>query len=350
MALVSMRQILDHAAEHNYGLPAFNVSNMEQIKSVFEAAKKTDANAIIQFSSSARSYAGDTMIRAMFEAAALMYPEVHFCVHQDHGASKAMCMSALYSGFTSVMMDGSLMDDHKTPASYEYNVEVTKAVADVAHMVGASVEGEIGVIGSLETGEGEKEDGHGFEGKLSKDMLLTKPEDATSFAKDTKVDAVAIAIGTSHGAYKFTKKPDGKILSIDTVKEIHKMIPNTHLVMHGSSSVPQELQDEINLYGGKIPQTFGVPIEEIQEGIRHGVRKINVDTDLRMAMTGAIRKLFGSDPSNFDPRSYMKLAAAAMEKVCIERYEQFGAAGHGAKLKPITMADMAKRYKDGSLG
>ncbi len=349
MALVSLRQILDHAAEHHYGVPAFNVSNMEQIKAVLDASRKTDSNAIIQFSSSARKYAGDIMIQAMIEGALKMYPDVHFALHQDHGGSEAICMSALYNGFTSVMMDGSLEADGKTPASYEYNARVTGHVASLAHMVGASVEGEIGVIGSLETGEGEKEDGHGFEGKLDKDMLLTKPDDAVAFSNDTKVDALAIAIGTSHGAYKFTKKPDGQILSIDTIKEIHKRLPNTHLVMHGSSSVPQELQDEINQFGGAIPQTFGVPMEEIQEGIKHGVRKVNVDTDLRMAMTGAVRKLFGTDPANFDVRKYIGLGQAAIEKVCAERYEQFGCAGHGSKLKPITMADMAKRYKDGTI-
>ncbi len=349
MALVSLRQILDHAAEHQYGVPAFNVSNMEQIHAVLTASRATDSNAIIGFSSSARKYAGDLMIRAMVEGALKMYPDVHFAVHQDHGGSEEICMSALYNGFTSVMMDGSLEADGKTPASYEYNARVTGHVTSLAHMVGASVEGEIGVIGSLETGQGDKEDGHGFEGTLDKDMLLTKPDDAFNFASETKVDALAIAIGTSHGAYKFTKKPDGKILSIDTVKEIHKRLPNTHLVMHGSSSVPQELQDEINQYGGNIPQTFGVPMEEIQEGIKHGVRKINVDTDLRMAMTGAIRKLFGTDPSNFDVRKYLALGQVAVQKVCEERYLQFGCAGHGSKLKPISLADMAKRYKDGTI-
>lgn len=349
MTIVSMRQILDHAAENDYGVPAFNINNMEQMLAVLKAAKKVDSPVILQASRGARSYAGDIMLQKMVEAAVMMFPEIPICMHQDHGNSLATCTSALYHGFTSVMMDGSLEADGKTPSSFEYNAKVTKAVTEIAHYVGASVEGEIGVLGSLETGGGEKEDGHGFEGKLSKDKLVTDPEEAKRFVEATHVDALAVAIGTSHGAYKFTKKPTGDVLAIDVIKKIHDRIPNTHLVMHGSSSVPQELLDMINEYGGDMPQTFGVPVEEIVKGIKSGVRKVNVDTDCRMAITGAIRKIFATKKSEFDPRKYLAPSLEAMQKVCEERYMQFGSAGHACKIKPIALADMAKRYAEGKI-
>ncbi len=349
MSMVSLRQLLDHAAEYGYGIPAFNVNNMEQVLAILAAAKKVDAPVIIQASKGARGYAHDSMLKHLMLGAVEMYPEMPICLHQDHGSSVEICYSAMTNGFTSVMMDGSLEADGKTPASHAYNADVTRKVSTVAHAVGISVEGEIGVIGSLETGKGDKEDGHGFEGTLDKSKLLTDPDDAVQFVKETHVDALAVAIGTSHGAYKFTRKPDGAILSIDTIKKIHTKLPNTHLVMHGSSSVPQDLQDIINAYGGKMPQTYGVPVEEIQEGIKHGVRKINVDTDLRMAMTGAIRKVFTEKPEEFDPRKYLKPAMDAMQKICEARYEAFGAAGRASKIKPISLADMAKRYQSGEL-
>ena len=314
MSMVSLRQLLDHAAEHGYGIPAFNVNNMEQVLAILAAAKKMDAPVIIQASKGARGYANDAMLKHLMLGAVEMYPDMPICLHQDHGSSVDICYSAMTNGFTSVMMDGSLEADGKTPASHAYNADVTRKVSAVAHAVGVSVEGEIGVIGSLETGKGDKEDGHGFEGTLDKSKLLTDPDDAVQFVKETHVDALAVAIGTSHGAYKFTRKPDGAILSIETIKKIHEKLPNTLLVMHGSSSVPQDLQDIINAYGGKMPQTYGVPVEEIQEGIKHGVRKINVDTDLRMAMTGAIRKVFTEKPEEFDPRKYLKPAMEAMQK------------------------------------
>lgn len=347
MPMISLRQLLDHAAEYGYGMPAFNVNNMEQILAVMNAAKKTDSPVIVQTSKGARGYAGDPMIRHMVEAAAEMYPDLPICLHQDHGSSVETCVTALANSYTSVMMDGSLKDGQ--PASHEYNAEVSGTVAKFAHMIGASVEAELGCIGSLETGKGEKEDGHGFDGALDKKQLLTDPDEAYDFVKATNIDALAVAIGTSHGAYKFTRKPDGAILSIDTIKRIHAKIPTVHLVMHGSSSVPQELQDMINEFGGKIPQTYGVPIEEIQEGIKYGVRKVNVDTDCRMAMTGAIRKVFATKPEEFDVRKYMGPAMEEMQKVCEARYEQFGAAGMASKIKAISLADMAKRYKSGEL-
>ncbi len=349
MALVSLRQLLDHAGEYNYGIPAFNVNNMEQVLAILAAAQKTDSPVIIQASKGARAYAHDSMLKHLMMGAVEMYPDLPICVHQDHGPSPAVCFSAMANGFTSVMMDGSLMADGKTPATHAYNAEVTSQVVNVAHSIGVSVEGELGVIGSLETGKGDKEDGHGFEGTLDKSKLLTDPDDAVRFVEETKVDALAVAIGTSHGAYKFTRKPDGAILSIETIKKIHAKLPYTHLVMHGSSSVPQDLQDIINAYGGKMPQTYGVPVEEIQEAIKHGVRKVNVDTDLRMAMTGAIRKLFTENPAEFDPRKYLKPAIEAMQKVCEARYQEFGAAGHASQIKAIPLADMAKRYQSGSL-
>lgn len=349
MPMISLRQLLDHAAEYGYGMPAFNINNMEQILAVMHAAKKTNSPVIIQTSKGARGYAGDPMIRHMAEAAAEMFPDLPICLHQDHGSSVATCVTALANTYTSVMMDGSLQADGKTPSSYDYNVEVSRQVAEFAHMIGASVESELGVIGSLETGKGAKEDGHGFEGTLSKDKLLTDPDQAFDFVKKTNIDALAVAIGTSHGAYKFTRKPDGAILSIDTIKKIHAKLPTVALVMHGSSSVPQELQDMINEYGGKIPQTYGVPIEEIQEGIKYGVRKVNVDTDCRMAMTGAIRKIFATKPDEFDVRKYMGPAMDEMQKVCEIRYEQFGAAGMASKIKAIPLSEMAKRYASGEL-
>lgn len=344
MALIPLRTLLDHAAANSYGVAAFNVNNMEQIQSIMEAAKKTDSPVIIQASRGARSYSQDAYLRHLMLAAVELYPEIPIVMHQDHGNSPATCFSAIRQGFTSVMMDGSLKEDAKTPASFEYNVEITRRVTDVAHSFGVSVEGELGCLGSLETGKGEKEDGHGFDGTLSHDQLLTDPEEAVRFVELSRVDALAVAIGTSHGAYKFTRKPDGKILAMDRVREIHRRLPNTHLVMHGSSSVPQDLQDIINKYGGKIRQTWGVPVAEIQEGIRCGVRKINVDTDNRLAITGAIRKLLAERPEEFDPRSYMKPARDAMAKVCEDRMVSFGQAGWAAKIRQVTLEEMAKTY------
>jgi len=349
MALIALRQLLDHAAEHDYGMPAFNVNNMEQVLAIMAAAKKTDSPVIMQASRGARTYANDIVLKHLLQAAVEMYPEIPVVMHQDHGNEPATCVSAITNNFTSVMMDGSLKADAKSVADYDYNVGVTKTVADIAHLVGVSVEGELGVLGSLETGMGDKEDGHGAEGKIDRNMLTTDPDQAVDFVKATKVDALAIAMGTSHGAYKFKREPTGDILAMSVIKEIHQRLPNTHLVMHGSSSVPQELQDIINKYGGEMPQTWGVPVSEIQVGIKHGVRKINIDTDLRMAITGQIRKVFAEKKSEFDPRAYLKPAAAAMQKVCEERYEQFGAAGKASKLKPIPLPEMAKRYKDGAL-
>ena len=349
MALVSLRQLLDHAAEHGYGMPAFNINNMEQMLSVMAAAKETDSPVIMQASRGARAFANDIVLSHLIKAAIELYPDVPVCMHQDHGNSEATCLSAITNGFSSVMMDGSLKSDGKTPADFDYNANVTGRVAEMAHFVGASTEGELGVLGSLETGMGDKEDGHGAEGVLSKEQLLTDPDEAVKFVKRTKVDALAIAMGTSHGAYKFSRKPDGDVLAIYRIKEIHERMPNVHLVMHGSSSVPQDLLDIINKFGGKMPQTFGVPVEEIVTGIKHGVRKVNIDTDCRMAITGAIRQFFAEKPAEFDPRSFMKPAMAAMQKVCKARYEEFGAAGHGSKIKVIPLADMAKRYASGAL-
>jgi fructose-bisphosphate aldolase class II len=313
------------------------------------AAKKTDSPVIMQASRGARAYANDAVLKHLIMAAVELYPEIPVCMHQDHGNSPATCVSAITNGFSSVMMDGSLKEDAKTPGDWEYNVGVTRQVVDIAHMVGVSVEGELGVLGSLETGMGDKEDGHGFEGKLDHSQLVTDPDQAVDFVSKTKVDALAIAMGTSHGAYKFSRKPTGDILAMQVVREINRRMPYLHLVMHGSSSVPQELQDIINQYGGEMPQTFGVPIEEIQEGIKHGVRKINIDTDCRMAITGQIRKVFAEKKSEFDPRGYLKPAMAAMQKLCETRYEQFGAAGQASKIKVVPLAEMAKRYKEGAL-
>lgn len=349
MARISLRQLLDHAAENGYGLPAFNINNMEQGLAILNAARSVDAPVIIQASRGARSYAGDIMLSKMVEALIEMFPGIPVCLHQDHGNSEATCMTAIQHSFTSVMMDGSLQADAKTPASYDYNVDITRRVTDMAHWVGASVEGELGVLGSLETGEGEAEDGHGFEGKLSTEQLLTDPDQAVDFVKKTKVDALAIAMGTSHGAYKFSRKPTGDILAMDLVETIHRKLPNTHLVMHGSSSVPQELQDLFNEFGGEMPQTYGVPVEQIVRGIKHGVRKVNIDTDCRLAMTGIFRQIATQNTVEFDPRKFLKPAMSAMEILCKDRFEQFGAAGQAAKINPLPLAEMALRYQNGSL-
>ena len=344
MARISLRQLLDHAAEYNYGVPAFNINNMEQGLAIMEAARATQSPVIIQASRGARNYAHDFMLTRIFDALVEIYPEIPVCMHQDHGNSLGTCATAIQHGFTSVMMDGSLMADAKTPADFEYNVEVTKSVVHMAHACGVSVEGELGVLGSLESGMGEAEDGHGFEGKLDHDQLLTDPDQAVEFVRRTKVDALAIAMGTSHGAYKFSRKPDGDVLAMHVIEEIHRRLPNTHLVMHGSSSVPQELQDKLNKYGAEIPQTWGVPVDELQRGIKSGVRKINIDTDCRMAITAAIRKCFMLHPENFDPRSYLKPAQQAMQKLCTARFEQFETAGKAAMIKPISLKEMAQRY------
>jgi fructose-bisphosphate aldolase class II len=349
MSRITLRQLLDHAAEYSYGVPAFNINNMEQVLAIMEAARTVNAPVILQASRGARSYAGDIMIRKMVEAAEEMYPEIPICLHQDHGNNRATCVSAMQASFTSVMMDGSLEADAQTPASYEYNVDITAEVTRIAHDIGVSVEGELGCLGSLETGEGEKEDGHGFEGKLSMDQLLTDPVQAVDFVTQTKVDALAIAMGTSHGAYKFSRKPDGDILAMQVVKDINAKLPGLHLVMHGSSSVPQELQDVFNEFGGEMPQTYGVPVEEIIRGIKYGVRKVNIDTDCRLAMTGEFRKIAQQDTSQFDPRKFLVPALNAMKELCKDRFEQFETAGKASKITPISVADMAKQYASGSL-
>ncbi len=347
--LVSMRQLLDHAAEHGYGLPAFNVNNLEQVQAIMEAAAECDAPVIMQGSAGARKYAGEAYLRHLISAAIEAHPNIPVVMHQDHGASPAVCIQAIRSGFSSVMMDGSLLADGKTPSSFDYNVDVTRKVVEMSHAIGVSVEGELGCLGSLESGHGEKEDGHGAEGELSHDQLLTDPKEAAEFVKATNLDALAIAIGTSHGAYKFTSKPTGAILRIDRIKEIHARIPSVHLVMHGSSSVPQDWLESINNYGGDMGQTYGVPVEEIVEGIKHGVRKVNIDTDLRMASTGAIRKYLAENKKDFDPRKYYTAAKKAMKDICKARYEAFGAAGMASKIKAISLDDMAIRYAKGEL-
>jgi len=349
VARITLRQLLDHAAEHGYGVPAFNINNMEQGLAIMNAADACDAPVIIQASRGARKYANDIMLAKIIEALVEIYPHIPVCMHQDHGNSEATCASAIQHGFTSVMMDGSLEADAKTPASYDYNLAITQRVAEMAHWVGASVEGELGVLGSLESGKGEAEDGHGFEGVLSHDELLTDPDQAVDFVRATQVDALAIAMGTSHGAYKFSRKPDGDILAMGVIEEIHRRLPDTHLVMHGSSSVPQELQDVINAYGGHMPQTWGVPVAEIQRGIKHGVRKINIDTDLRMAITGQVRRILTERPEDFDPRTFLKAGTAAMTQVCQDRFEQFWAAGNASKIKPLPLEVMARRYASGEL-
>jgi len=345
MAMISLRQLLDHAAEHGYGVPAFNVNNLEQIQAIMQAAQKTDSPVILQASAGARKYAGEPFLRKMVEAAVEMYPDIPIVMHQDHGASPSVCMQSIRSGFTSVMMDGSLREDAKTPASYEYNVDVTRRVAEMAHAVGVSVEGELGCLGSLESGQAGEEDGVGAEGTLTHDQMLTDPDQAADFVKKTGVDALAIAIGTSHGAYKFSRKPTGDILAIDRIKQIHAKIPSTHLVMHGSSSVPQEWLAIIRENGGDIKETYGVPVEEIQEGIRHGVRKINIDTDIRLAMTGAMRRAMNKDRSEFDPRKFLKDATAAARDVCIARMQAFGCAGMASRIKPMPLEAQALRYR-----
>ncbi|WP_298679106.1 class II fructose-bisphosphate aldolase [uncultured Lentibacter sp.] len=349
MALITLRQLLDHAAENDYGVPAFNINNMEQGLAIMKAAQKANAPVIMQASRGARAYAGDVMLAHMIRALAEMYPDIPLCMHQDHGNNEQTCLSAIKHGFTSVMMDGSLEADMKTPADWEYNVDITAKVARMAHWVGASVEGELGVLGSLETGEAAEEDGSGASGKLSEEQLLTDPDEAAEFVKLTQVDALAIACGTSHGAYKFSKKPTGETLAIKRIEEIHAKIPNVHLVMHGSSSVPQYLQDLINEFGGEMPQTYGVPVEEIERGIKSGVRKVNIDTDNRMAITGTWRRIAQEMPREFDPRKFMIPAMEEMEKVCLDRFERFGTAGNAGKLKPVSMDDMAKRYDSGAL-
>lgn len=349
MSIVSLRQLLDHAAEYNYGIPAFNVNNMEQVLAIMEAAKKTDSPVILQASRGARQYAGDAMLKHVILGAVEMYPDVPVCMHQDHGNSVKTCLTAMCNNYSSVMMDGSLKEDGKTPAEYDYNVQITREVVHLAHRLGVSVEGELGCLGSLETGQGDHEDGHGFEGALSRDKLLTDPDQAVDFVRDTQVDALAVAIGTSHGAYKFTSKPNEDVLAMDVLKMLHKRLPTTHFVMHGSSSVPQDLQDIINSYGGEMPQTFGVPVDEILQGIRYGVRKINIDTDCRLAITGQIRKFLKSNPLEFDPRKYFIPAFNAMRDVCIERYEAFGSAGHGSKIQPLMLSIMSERYETGEL-
>jgi fructose-bisphosphate aldolase class II len=349
MPLVSMRQLLDHAAENGYGLPAFNVNNLEQIQAVMEAAAETNSPVILQGSAGARKYAGEPYLRHLIEAAIETHPDIPIVMHQDHGASPSVCIQSMRSGFSSVMMDGSLLEDAKTPSSFEYNAKTSRHVVDIAHAIGISVEGELGCLGSLETGMGEKEDGQGAEGKLSQDQLLTDPNEAAEFVKATGVDALAIAIGTSHGAYKFTRPPTGAVLRIDRIKEIHARIPNTHLVMHGSSSVPQEWLKIINQFGGTMGETYGVPVSEIVEGIKHGVRKVNIDTDLRMASTGAIRKYMAENSKDFDPRKYLAVARSAMKGICKARYEAFGCSGMAGKIKPVSMDKMAERYKKGEL-
>lgn len=343
MALITLRQLLDHAAEHDYGVPSFNINNMEQVHAIMEAAAETQSPALMQVSAGARKYAGACFIRHLVQAALEQWPDIPIVVHQDHGADPGVCARSIQSGFTSVMMDGSLMPDMKTPSSYEYNVEVTTKVTDMAHACGVSVEGELGCLGSLETMKSDKGD------QLTKEMLLTDPDQAADFVKKTKVDALAVAIGTSHGAYKFSKPPTGEILAIDRIKAIHARIPDTHLVMHGSSSVPQEWVKIINEYGGDIGEAYGVPVEEIVEGIKHGVRKVNIDTDLRLASTGAIRKFLVENKKEFDPRKIFKVATDAMKDICKARYEAFGTAGNAPKIKPVSMEDMYQRYAKGEL-
>jgi fructose-bisphosphate aldolase class II len=349
MPLVSMRQLLDHAAENGYGLPAFNVNNLEQVRAIMEAADETGSPVIMQGSAGARKYAGEAFLRHLIQAAIEAYPHVPVVMHQDHGQSPAVCMGAIRSGFSSVMMDGSLREDGKTPSTYDYNVDTSRKVVDFAHAIGVTVEAELGVLGSLETMKADKEDGHGAEGHMTREDLLTDPDQAADFVARTQCDALAIAIGTSHGAYKFTRKPTGDILAIDRIKEIHARIPNTHLVMHGSSSVPQEWLEIIRKYGGQMKETYGVPVEEIVTGIKHGVRKVNIDTDIRLAMTGAIRRHMSEKPAEFDPRKFLADAQGAAREICKLRYEAFGCAGQAAKIKPLPLEKMAERYKKGDL-
>ncbi|NMF89897.1 class II fructose-bisphosphate aldolase [Aromatoleum petrolei] len=347
MAMIALRQLLDHAAEHDYGVPAFNINNMEQIQAIMTAAERTDSPVILQASAGARSYAGETFLRKMVEAAAEQWPDIPICLHQDHGASPAVCQQSIRSGFTSVMMDGSLRADMKTPASYDYNVDVTRRVVEMAHAVGVSVEGELGCLGSLETGQAGEEDGVGAAGILDHAHLLTDPTEAADFVAATGVDALAVAIGTSHGAYKFTRPPTGDILAIERIAAIHRRIPDTHLVMHGSSSVPQEWLAIFREYGGEIGETYGVPVEAIVEGIRNGVRKVNIDTDLRLAMSGAIRRLGVTAPGEFDPRKFFKVARDAAAGICEARFQAFGTAGQASRIKPLPLDRLARRYATG---
>ncbi|WP_419569960.1 class II fructose-bisphosphate aldolase [Rheinheimera sp.] len=349
MALISMRQMLDHAAEFGYAVPAFNVNNLEQMRAIMLAADATDSPVIVQASAGARKYAGAPFLRHLILAAVEEFPHIPVVMHQDHGTSPAVCQRAMQLGFSSVMMDGSLRADGKTPADYAYNVDVTRRVVEMAHACGVSVEGELGCLGSLETGAAGEEDGIGADCVLSHDQMLTDPEEAAQFVKATGVDALAIACGTSHGAYKFSRPPTGDILAIDRIKEIHARIPNTHLVMHGSSSVPQDWLAIINEYGGAIPETYGVPVEQIQEGIKHGVRKINIDTDLRLASTGAIRRFMAQHPAEFDPRKYLQESVKAMADICKDRYQAFGTAGHASKIKAISLEKMVTMYESGQL-
>ncbi|MDO8706815.1 MAG: class II fructose-bisphosphate aldolase [Sulfuricaulis sp.] len=349
MALVTLRQMLDHAAEHTYGVPAFNVNNLEQMRAIMEAADETNSPVIVQASAGARKYAGAPFLRHLILAAIEEWPHIPVCMHQDHGSSPAVCQRSIQLGFSSVMMDGSLKEDMKTPATYEYNVDVTKRVVDMAHSCGVSVEGELGCLGSLETGMAGEEDGSGAEGKLDHSQLLTDPDEAADFVKKTKVDALAIAIGTSHGAYKFTRPPTGDILAIERIKQIHKRIPNTHLVMHGSSSVPQDWLKMINTYGGDMGQTYGVPVEVIVQGIKHGVRKVNIDTDLRMSSTGAVRKFLAENKKEFDPRKWLAAATKGMKEICKQRYQAFGCAGQASKIKVLSLEAMTTRYAKGEL-
>ncbi len=349
MALISMRQLLDHAAEHDYGIPAFNVNNLEQMRAIMEAADKTDSPVIVQASAGARKYAGSNFLKHMILAAIEEFPHIPVCMHQDHGTSPAVCQRSIQLGFSSVMMDGSLEADGKTPSSYEYNVDVTRRTVEMAHACGVSVEGELGCLGSLETGQAGEEDGVGAEGILSHDQMLTDPDEAADFVARTGCDALAIACGTSHGAYKFTRPPTGDVLSIDTIKKIHQRLPNTHLVMHGSSSVPQEWLAVINQFGGNMAETYGVPVEQIVEGIKHGVRKVNIDTDLRLASTGAVRRFLAENPAEFDPRKFLAVTQKAMSEIAIARYESFNAAGQASKIKAISLEAMTERYLSGEL-
>ena len=349
MPLISMRELLDHAAENGYGVPAFNVNNMEQIHAIMEAADETDSPVIVQASAGARKYARPAFLRHLVEAAIETWPRIPIVMHQDHGASPGVCQRSIQLGFSSVMMDGSLGEDMKTPMSFEYNVAVTRRVVDMAHACGVSVEGELGCLGSLETGQAGEEDGSGAQGKLTHEQLLTDPEEAVAFVRETRVDALAVAIGTSHGAYKFSRPPTGDILAIERIKEIHTRLPDTHLVMHGSSSVPQEWLSIINRYGGDMGTTYGVPVEEVREGIAHGVRKVNIDTDLRMASTGAVRKCLAETPENFDPRKFLTASTNAMRELCKARYEAFGSAGQASKVRPLGLEAMARRYQSGEL-
>lgn len=344
MARITLRQLLDHAADNQYGVPAFNIFNMEQGLAIMAAAEAERAPVILQLSRGARAYAGDGVLARLIEGLTELHPDIPVCIHLDHGNNEATCVTAIQNGFTSVMMDGSLMPDGQTPADYVYNRDITRRVVAMAHAAGVSVEGELGVLGSLESGMGEQEDGHGATAPLSPDQLLTDPDEAERFVAETGVDALAVAMGTSHGAYKFTRRPDGEVLAMNVIEAIHARLPNTHLVMHGSSSVPEELQEIINAHGGSIRPTWGVPLEEIQRGIKHGVRKVNIDTDCRLAMTGAVRKALANDPSEFDPRKYLKPAMDALTKLCRERFDAFGAAGRADQLRPVPLAAMARRY------